>query len=460
MFSSRSLIVWWTAVLLCAMTAPTFAQNDMETLRAELEAIKAELAELRNAQGDNWLNERRAEEIKGLIRDVLADAETRMALTEDGFYAGVKDGKFFLSSADGNYTMYIGGQIQFRYLVNVEGDTASKGHSDNEDHGFQLRRAKLKLKGNVIVPELKYILNFASERDEVRDSAGDTVGGSSSNVFVEDAIIAYETPFFDGLTVYFGKMKIPFLRQELISSSKQLAIERANVTEFFTQDRSLGLTAAWKNDWLQLIGGVFQGADLEVTDFNNSSNAKVNLTGRVNVKVAGDWKQATDMAAWSGKDEALFMGGAFSYQSNRNTAGSDDEEYHGFTVDALYKNSGFSMLAAFMGANLETADRDPLGALLEAGYFVVPDTLQPYLRYEWLDDDAGSKNIHILTAGANYFFKKHNAKFSADVVYVLNGDTVSGISPFGNSAFSDGTGFNGFTGEHQIVFRTQLQLLF
>lgn len=426
--------------LLCGMAGPALAetQTQMDSnaeLRAEMAAMKAEIAQMRKAQGNDWLNERQAEEVKGLIREVLTDAQTRATLAEDGFYAGNKDGKFFLSSTDGNYTMKIGGQIDLRYIVNWEGDQGDSGSSDSEDHGFQLRRVKLKFGGNVINKNLKYAVNLAMDRGD-------------GNIFLEDAYFQYNFPEVEGLSIRGGKFKIPFLRQELISSSRLLAVERANVTEFFTQNRSIGLQVGYEHEMFKIAAGVFQGANSEVSDFNAAGNAKFNITGRADVKILGDWKQAKDVAAWSGKDPALFIGGALSYQSDQNTAGTVADDYFGYTIDALAKFGPASVMAAFMGAHIDEAGRDPLGILVEAGVFVIPDKFQPFGSVQWLDPDAPgvTDDLVILTLGANYFFKKHNAKLTADIGWIASGNgsygsgggtpsTSTRISPYGTNPF-------------------------
>ena len=67
----------------------------------------------------------------------------------------------------------------------------------------------------------------------------------------------------------------------------------------------------------------------------------------------------------------------------------------------------------------------------------------------------------LLTFGINYYFSKHNAKFTADVVWWIDGNDPSG-NTFGNSETSTGLGFS--TGdsheEDNILFRLQFQLLF
>src|SRR6185503_10070618 len=67
---------------------------------------------------------------------------------------------------------------------------------------------------------------------------------------------------------------------------------------------------------------------------------------------------------------------------------------------------------------------DSYGIIGQAGYMVIPDKLEPFVRYEWteLDDDTLNTydQISILTVGANYYFKQHQAKFTLDVQWVMD----------------------------------------
>jgi hypothetical protein len=105
--------------------------------------------------------------------------------------------------------------------------------------------------------------------------------------------------------------------------------------------------------------------------------------------------------------------------------------------------------------------------LAEAGYMVIPDTFQPFVRYEAFDSNfGGSATNHLATAGFNWFFDKHDLKFTADAVYVVHGESLDEIEPFGADPFSDGLGFTdgegggGTSGDGQVVLRTQVQLKF
>ena len=75
----------YVGALLSRVTGTVSADADVQS---ELSSLKTRIAELEGAQKQSWLNERRAEEVKNLIREVLSDAETRASLLENGMYAG------------------------------------------------------------------------------------------------------------------------------------------------------------------------------------------------------------------------------------------------------------------------------------------------------------------------------------------------------------------------------------
>src|SRR5262245_40298542 len=96
---------------------PSGESATVSELRSIVTALQQQVDELKAANDDNWLTEQRADEIRGLVQDVIADADTRASLLQSGVMAGWDKG-FFISSADGNWRLNIGGQIQIRYVYN------------------------------------------------------------------------------------------------------------------------------------------------------------------------------------------------------------------------------------------------------------------------------------------------------------------------------------------------------
>jgi len=416
--------------------------TELRRSQEELQKIKGEVQRLREEGHDNWLNERRAEEVKTLIREVLSDADTRASLLSDGVMAGHDGKKFFLASEDGSFLLNIGAQMQFRFIANSRQNSGS----DDLTSGFQLRRTKLNFAGHIGNPKIGYDIVLAAER----------TGG---DVLLEDFIISYKLA--DGVKIKIGQMKLPFLREELLSSKRQLAVDRSSVTEYFTLDRGQGVQLAFSGDDLKAMFMISDGADSEGEDFNDD-DTDIALTGRVEVLLAGNWKQAKDFVAWRGDDPAVFIGAAVHHEIGETGTTGGNNNFTAWTIDGLLKADGWTVMAAVNGMSTDNeaaTNFDDLGILVQIAYMLT-NQFQPYIRYEHLDID-GMDKIGLITAGANYYFKKHNAKLTVDVVYGLD-PLVAAPARKINDPFSDGLGLlKDAAGEDgQVALRSQFQLLF
>lgn len=467
--------------LLVGVSAPAMAETSTD-LQGEVAALRAELAEMRQQQDEQWLTERRAEEIKGLVKDVLSDAETRASLLAEGATAGIDEkGKIFLKSADGAWKANFSGQIQFRYLYN-EADRPAGQKEDTED-GFQMRRVKLGVSGHIADPKIYYKLVFATERDvststrSFTDSGGDTgsvrdTTKAAGDVLVEDAYFGYK--FDNGMFVQAGISKLPFARQELISSSRQTAVDRSIVTEYFTLDRAEQIQVGYSNDTIKVVVAGSDGADNQFTDPLGTGDQAHSfaVTGRLDWKVMGDWGQMKDELAWAGEDTALFVGVAGHWENNKdNGPGSTgNSEWYAVTVDALLEVDPFSVTGAVFYAEEDNSTTTGTVADLEAmGFYVqgavnLDDTWAPFIRYNWLEQDPDAPTqdaLQAVTVGVNYFFRKHNAKLTADVVYLFEGESLDEVGDINGGELSSGLGLTSKDNdEDEFAVRVQFQLLF
>ena len=123
----------------------------IETLEHDKGRMQGELDELRVQAGQDWLTEQRAEVVKNLIADVLADADTRSSMAQDGLTAGW-DGNFFLGSTDGRFRLQLAGIMQFRYVWNYH------DQDDRFRSGFENTRTRFEISGHVFSPDLTYMV--------------------------------------------------------------------------------------------------------------------------------------------------------------------------------------------------------------------------------------------------------------------------------------------------------------
>ncbi|NBX26516.1 MAG: hypothetical protein EBQ99_10815, partial [Planctomycetes bacterium] len=140
----------------------------------EIATLKKEIAELKAANGDKWLTEQRATEIRAVVQDVLADADTRSSLQAAQSSSGYNNG-FFISSPDGNFKLQMNGQVQTRWAYSwmstrdmtnstVGTSTFNSTGVSKAAYGFEVRRAKLEFGGHIGDPSWQYAVTLAYQQ--------------------------------------------------------------------------------------------------------------------------------------------------------------------------------------------------------------------------------------------------------------------------------------------------------
>ena len=400
-----------------------------------------------------------SDEVRALVAEVLNDAGNRTSLLAAGD-AG-HDGKFFIAG-DG-FRLNVGGQLQFRYIANVRDNDSS--NTDDFSNGFQTRRTKLDFNGEVNKDWFFRVL-VAANRDE-------------GSVGLEEAFAGYK--FANGVKARWGQFKLPMLREELVSSSRQLAVERSLVNEVFTQDRSQGIEFAYATEQMRLAGAFSDGLDSENTDFNDAGpssgipivvrgEAEYAFTGRAEFMLSGnDWKMWDDFTSKKGQDFGFLLGVAAHYQVSTQTPSPADVDTDTLqaTVDASLEGDSWNIFGAFIyrwqeQSALGAGDTDlsDMGFVLQGGWRFAENT-ELFARYESLlaDNDrftASEDTFNFLTVGINEYYAGHAAKATIDVVYSFEETTnLQGTGLQGTA-----NGLLGDVEEGEFVIRAQFQLLF
>lgn len=439
------------------------AKPDLQRRIAELEAksardearnaeLEARISSLENDKDGLWLTQQRATEIRQLVQDVLADADTR-ASTLGAIAAGYDNG-FVISSADGNWLVRTNLLFQERIVINRQTDSPI----DDSRWGFENSRTKFILTGNVISPEWFYKV----EIEIARANAGFPTGENRTGL--EDAYAGYD--FGQGWRFWVGTFKTPLLREELVDSAHQLAVERSVVNYLFTGGRTDGLAVEYRNNQFHLIGSYNNGINDVLyggsvltggTDPIITPAADFAATVRGEWLLCGEWSSLNQFTSPPGGSEhAVMLGGAAHYQISHGAgAGATDLNLLVLTGDITAKFSRISLFGAVMYANADPSSGEAaniFGIVVQGGYYFA-DTWEGFLRYEWSDTDTlASSDISILTIGLNKYIFNQNAKWSTD--FGIAFDTVPFAVPI--------TGWRADSpdADNQFVVRSQLQILF
>jgi hypothetical protein len=395
------------------------------------------------------------------VDSVLRDAERRSGapamLQAEGFTAGYSKGKFLIQDAAGNYVLHPQLQFMPRWAGNFRDNAKHSGTESAFDSGFEIRRMKLGFDGNVFGPNLTYLFLWASDRN-------------SGNLILEEAWAkyAFTQGSFKDFAVRAGQFKDPFAHESLTSSKRLLAAERTLLNDLFTGGDNFvqGVSLIWDDgpDGLPLRAEVAytDGANAPNQNYQDFPVNKANFggAGRIEYLAMGKWSEYEDFTAL-GNDEDLLVFGA---GVDITEAGNNDTLL--MTADVQYETGRLGLYGAYLGRSVEdlrvgtgAAARDvntyDYGFIAQAAY-LVNDHLEPFVRYDYINfDKAGlpsgfaQNKVHEFTAGANYYFKGHAAKLTADVTYLPNG------TPFANS----GGDILASNDEAEFVVRAQFQLL-
>jgi hypothetical protein len=372
--------------------------------------------------------------------ELLADAASRTSLLADSGGPGYNSGKFSISDG-GNNTLNIGGYIQTRYLMNFRDGQPSH---ENFTNGFQMRRTRLIFSGTVWDKHLSYLIQPEFSR-------------STGAFILQDAWAKYT--WDNGFYARAGQYKLPLLREELVSDTFLLAVDRSAVNATFTQNRSQGAGVGYaQNDW-RVMADISDGLNTLNTDFTDPTEADFAITGRGEWKFAGDdFKRFDDMTSWKGNSYAGMLGAAAHYQTGGNTGFTIDRDVLEATVDCSVEGNGWNAFVegVWRQTKVPGTTTNDYGVVVQGGYFIT-DQIEAFGRYDVIIPDVGS-NFNSFTVGANYYIAPHSHAFklTGDIVYYADSTTGTPIL----SGTNTGINLLPETDAGEVAVRLQLQVLF
>jgi hypothetical protein len=398
--------------------------------------------------------------VRGVVQDVLADADTRASLLQSGMTSGYDDG-FILSSTDGNWLLKTNFLMQQRFIFNYQDDSDSFG-TDSTRYGFENTRSTFIMTGHVVNPDWFYRVDV-------------NLGSNGGGAIPEDvrtgtlnSYLGYD--FGAGLQMYMGAFKLPFLREELVESQYQQTVERSILGYGFTCGYTDGLGMQYQTDHLRFYGAYSDGFDQAHVQWDQPGplgHAEYAFTGRFEWKAAGNWEEFEEFTSPRGEEFGILLGVAAHYQKSEfGTFAGPEPDYLFLTGDISVEIGGGNLFAYIVWNNVDDSplapvsnDYNPWGFLIQGGVYV-DDTWEVFARYEWStsDNDFTNDELSVITVGFNKYFDGQNMKWTTDVGFGL--DPVVGAGQFNGLANITGWRQDTNGNDGQFVIRTQWQLLF
>jgi hypothetical protein len=403
---------------------------DQTNYASEIASLKAEIASLKSAQGDSWLTEQRAAEIRGIVTDVLADADTRSSLQGSGSGAGY-DGGFFLSSADGNYSMKINLLQQIRWSFND--NDSPVGGADEQSFGFENKRTRLTFSGNMVDSSWSYKVAYYFGYSNSFENFG---SGELADAWVSK-------DFGNGFALYVGQFKLPFGAEYGIDAGNLQFTDYSVAAATFGPGYGQGIMFGYSADMFRINAAYVNGLSEANTAWSQGSpSSDWALSGRAEFKIAGNW--SNDAQSWKGEEFSAVIGGGLAIERDDASAATPWTA----TVDATIGFGGANVVGAFFYSD-DDAGGEAQGFTLSGGVFV-SDDIEIVARFENIDVDNGPE-LNTLTGGANWYFAKNTAKLGLELGYAFDAIFTSGAT-FANWTES--------TDDGQWVLRGQMSFSF
>jgi hypothetical protein len=377
------------------LTSASFAGTDTNAdLQARLEAAETRISELSDATNNNWLNDTRSDEIRGLVHDILADADTRASLQGSGATAGYNGG-FTIGSADGNWSMKINGLLQTRWVYMDSDDPAV-----DSAWGFDTNRAYLTFSGTIAGD-----YGYSIRHDVTNSGSGSEAQWAWGSVGLAD-----------GWSLRMGDMLAAESRAQMIDDGYMMALDRA---ASWAQTSGTGVSLDYTSDdvraWIQLFNNSTTAGVADVGSANANANV---LLGRVEFMVEGNWGQFDQIHSNAGDADGMLFGLTYWTADGGDaatpTVADGDSSW---TADALCQWGGSSLyigMTNFSDDNTPTGDTSQLQAVFSMD---LEDDWEVYVRYADQDDDSGTTTLdgEVWSFGVNNYWAGQNAKWTIEV---------------------------------------------
>lgn len=416
----------------------------------ELAAMRAELAAIRAQSRDAWLDSARAEQVRGLVQDVLGDSATRASFLAQEWAVGYDHGAY-VRATDGSASLVFGIMNQVRFVCASAYGPSAPGADDDTRWGFENRRVNLTFSGNLLDPTVTYLALAAYQ--------------SQSDRFVEvpgTVRLMYAQVRKDlghGVAATVGLQNVPWdVESDFFGSSRLTTGDYSAFNYRFGAGKQPGASVRWTTESFRVTGGAFNQLNVIAENWNALENLSFAAAGRAELKFGGDWQQFEWMSSAPGDapGAVLGLGACLSNGRAQNpqppAASQPTPSSQGVTADARAALAGATLIAQYAWM------RDPAGAPelgwyhginLQASAYLSP-AVEAFAGASWMGDVPVE---WIAQAGASLFLEGRQVKLTVKAIVPFGGGSVQGIRNIAG-------GLGIAAADNNASFVAQLQLMY
>ena len=463
--------------------------KQLQQLKQELSEASAANQAVRSALDDalsefhneDAKNEARSQVFTQIIQDVLDDADTRFNHQGGHSMIGWNDG-FLLRSADGRFSLKLGGLVESRYFTRWEGvGPAGTGANtyDQWRYSFGQPYTEINFGGHLHSKALEYYLSTGWGRF---DPTNLTSNGNFMVFRLWEAWLKFR--FNQDFSMKLGSFELPFTRESLIRTPYQLAVDKSLLDYRFGLGPTTGVEWTWTSleNRFKLMLSNGSGAFFFYSDIfwaaqdptppiaALSKDTAYSFTMRNEWKLFGDWDQFNQFTSPPGSERGMMVGLAWHRQNTEAESSfpvselDDRQVFWSVTGDVSMQFDGASLFAALTYTRLtDFFENDSVSlprlnfhAFVLQGSTYITNKTELFARYETGSSTEplfGDGELHLLTLGVNHYLDGQNLKFSADIGFSFG--KVEGI--FANTQAGWHTDESK---DNQALLRTQLQFMF
>ena len=390
------------------LTSAGFAGSDTNAdLQARLEAAETRINELSVATNNNWLNDTRSDEIRSLVHDVLADADTRASLQGSGSTAGYNGG-FTVGSADGNWSLTMNGLLQTSWS-NVDVDVSPGVGADTDGWGFNTPNSWMNFSGT-IAGDYSYDVRYNWDTSTTEWANGSFDLG-------------------DGWGMTMGTFKVATNREDMIDDQNQLNLLNQVTGTAVAGARDYrvgnGVQLGYSGDEMRFWASL---TNLEAGGpvANDSQN---NLDFRLEYMVEGTWSQFDQFTSADGGASGTLVGISYNNVDSNAVVGADNDNDGDstLTVDAQLQFGGSNLYVSYTDFDDDDGVVDATGDFDETQIMYgmyLDDEWEVYAR--WIDRSTNTGD-NVMSIGLNNYWAGQNARWTTEITWddtVLNNDTT------------------------------------